>query len=181
MTDVPDTSKRQRLIAWGWGSLLLLLVAAGGYALGGGGARGKAAADVLRPGDAQVVAMGARIYTQHCAACHGAHGEGQPDWRERDPDGLMRAPPHDESGHTWHHPDAQLIAITKYGLAKLIKQPDYQTHMPVYDGVLSDSEIIAVLSWIKTQWPQEIRARHDQVNAQYQKSSDAERFLVAPK
>lgn len=77
---------------------------------------------------------------------------------------------HDQSGHTWHHPDAQLFATTKYGLAKLIQQPDYQTNMPIYDGVLNDSEIIAVLSWIKAQWPKETQARHDQANAQYQKS-----------
>ena len=164
-----DTSRRPHLAAWAWGGLLVLLVAAGAYALSGVGARGDTAG-VLRPDDPQVVNMGARIYTQHCAACHGTRGEGQADWRERGPDGLMRAPPHDESGHTWHHPDAQLVAITKHGLAKLIRQPDYQTHMPVYDGVLSDPEIIAVLSWIKAQWPKEIRARHDELNAQSQTS-----------
>jgi mono/diheme cytochrome c family protein len=169
MADMHATSRRPHLVAWAWGGLLVLLVAAGAYALSGVGARGDTAG-VLRPDDPQVVNMGARIYTQHCAACHGTRGEGQPDWRERGPDGLMRAPPHDESGHTWHHPDAQLVAITKHGLAKLIRQPDYQTHMPVYDGVLSDPEIIAVLSWIKAQWPKEIRARHDELNAQSQTS-----------
>lgn len=171
MADAPRTFPRKSLLGWGLGGLLvLLLMAAGAYALSGGGARGNAAADVLRPDDPHVVTLGARIYTQHCAACHGARGEGQPDWRERGPDGLMRAPPHDESGHTWHHPDAQLIAITKHGLAQLIQQPDYQTHMPVYEGVLSDAEIVAVLSWIKAQWPQEIRAQHDLVNAQQNKT-----------
>lgn len=173
MAEAPGTVPRRCLLTWGlWGLLLLLIMAAGAYGLSGVGARDKAAADVLSPDDPQVVTIGARIYTQHCAACHGASRKGQPDWRERGPDGLMRAPPHDESGHTWHHPDAQLFAITKYGLAKLIQQPDYQTHMPVYDGVLTDAEINAVLSWIKAQWPKEIQARHDQVNAQYQKSPD---------
>ena len=171
MADARATSPRRSLLIWGLGGMLaVLLMAAGAYALVAGSARSNAPAEVLRPDDPQVVTLGARIYTQHCAACHGTRGEGQPDWRELGPDGLMRAPPHDESGHTWHHPDAQLFAITKYGLAKLIKQPDYQTNMPVYDGVLSDSEIIAVLSWIKAQWPKEIQAQHDQVNAQYQKS-----------
>ena len=60
--------------------------------------------------------------------------------------------------------------MTKYGLAKLIGQPDYRTAMPVYDGVLSDEDIIAVLSWIKAQWPPEIRLRHDQINARYRES-----------
>jgi len=90
--------------------------------------------------------------------------------RDRGSDGLLPAPPHDPSGHTWHHPDAQLFAITKHGLAKLIDQPDYRTAMPVYDGVLSDDEIVAVLSWIKAQWPLEVQQRHDEINAQYRKS-----------
>ncbi|MFT4103261.1 MAG: cytochrome c [Burkholderiaceae bacterium] len=124
----------------------------------------------LRPDDAKLVDAGARVYAEHCASCHGARGEGQPDWRERGPDGLLPAPPHDPSGHTWHHPDEQLFAMTKHGLAKLIGQPDYRTAMPVYDGVLSDQEIIAVLSWIKAQWPAEIRQRHDQINARYRES-----------
>lgn len=91
----------------------------------------------LRPDDPQVVSFGARIYAQQCAACHGVRGEGQSDWRERGTDGLLPAPPHDPSGHTWHHPDSQLFAITKFGLAKLIEQPDYKTAMPIYDRVLS--------------------------------------------
>ncbi|OGA94968.1 MAG: cytochrome C, partial [Burkholderiales bacterium RIFCSPHIGHO2_12_63_9] len=125
---------------------------------------------LLRLDDAVMLKRGQQIYQMRCASCHGANLEGQANWRERGPDGRLPAPPHDESGHTWHHPDAQLFAITKYGLAKLIQQPDYQTNMPIYDGVLNDSEIIAVLSWIKAQWPKETQARHDQANAQYQKS-----------
>ena len=171
MADMPATSMRTSPLTWGLGGLFVLLLAAGAYALVSGNAPMETAAAVLHPEDPQLVSMGAHIYTQHCAACHGTRGEGQPDWRERGPDGLMRAPPHDESGHTWHHPDAQLIAITKHGLAQMIQQPDYQTHMPVYDGVLNDSEIVAVLSWIKAQWPQEIQARHDQINAQHRNSS----------
>lgn len=126
----------------------------------------------LRPDDPQTVLAGERIYAKHCATCHGVRGEGQPNWREQGPNGRLPAPPHDASGHTWHHPDALLFTITKHGLAQLIRQPDYPTDMPIYDGVLSDAEIVAVLSWIKAQWPQEIRARHDQINEQQQKSSD---------
>lgn len=137
---MPDiTMGRSRLRLGLGGLLVVLLMAAGTYVLG---ARSQSAPDGLRPDDPQVVNAGARIYTQHCAACHGTRGQGQPDWRERGPDGLLPAPPHDESGHTWHHPDAQLFAITKYGLAKLIQQPDYQTNMPIYDGVLNDSETL---------------------------------------
>ena len=55
---------------------------------------------VLRPDDAAVLAQGQRVYVAHCAACHGAQLESQPNWRERGPDGRLPAPPHDASGHT---------------------------------------------------------------------------------
>ncbi|WHZ12231.1 MAG: Cytochrome c family protein [Burkholderiaceae bacterium] len=153
------------------GLLALLLVAGAGYfSLLDNNRQAAAPLHSLRPDDPQLLRVGARIYAQQCAACHGAEGEGQPSWRDRGLDGLLPAPPHDPSGHTWHHPDEQLFAITKQGLARLINQPDYRTAMPIYDGVLSDDEIVAVLSWIKTQWPPEIRRRHDEINVQYRKS-----------
>ena len=124
------------------------------------------AASLLRPDDPAVLALGQRVYATHCASCHGVHGEGQPRWREPGPDGLRSAPPHDASGHTWHHPDAQLFDITRRGMAAVIQQPGYPSAMPAYQGVLSDADIVAVLSYIKAQWPPELRAHHDQVNAQ---------------
>ncbi|UUX97894.1 cytochrome c [Aquabacterium sp. J223] len=119
----------------------------------------------LRPDDAALVERGRQVYAQHCAACHGARLEGQADWRSRGADGLLPAPPHDASGHTWHHPDAQLIAITKLGVAKAAGLSDYRSAMPAYEGVLGDEDIVAVLSFIKAQWPPAIRAKHDEVNA----------------
>ena len=156
---------------WAAGLLALLLVAGAGYfSMRTSNRQAAAPLHSLRPDDPQVLRVGARIYAQQCAACHGAKGEGQPDWRDRGPDGLLPAPPHDASGHTWHHPDEQLFAITKQGLARLINQPEYRTAMPIYGGVLSDDEIVAVLAWIKAQWPLEVRQRHDGINVQYRKS-----------
>ncbi len=123
-------------------------------------------AHALQPNDAAVLAQGEKIYAAHCAACHGAELEGQPEWRTRAANGLLPAPPHDASGHTWHHPDETLFRITKYGVAKAAGLQDYNSAMPVYEGVLSDAEIVAVLSWIKSRWPQQVRDRHDQMNAQ---------------
>lgn len=115
------------------------------------------------PDDRDQVARGRLVYEAHCAACHGVRLEGQPDWRGRKPDGKLPAPPHDESGHTWHHPDRQLFDITKHGLAP-IAGASYQTDMPAFAGQLSDAEIWAVLAFIKSQWPAEIRARQDAIN-----------------
>ena len=113
--------------------------------------------------DPQKVALGAGLYAEHCAACHGAELEGQPDWRRRRPDGRLPAPPHDESGHTWHHPAEQLFALTKHGPA-VIAGGGYQSDMPAYEGTLSDAEIWAVLSYLKSRWPAEIQARHGQIS-----------------
>jgi mono/diheme cytochrome c family protein len=120
----------------------------------------------LRPDDALSVSIGKKVYAENCASCHGVNLEGQPNWRQRGSDGLLPAPPHDPSGHTWHHPDGMLFALTKYGPGYVSGQPDYQSAMPAYDGVLKDAEIAAALSYIKSTWPDEIRARHDEINAQ---------------
>jgi mono/diheme cytochrome c family protein len=123
----------------------------------------------LKPDDPAVLATGLQVYGKHCAACHGAKLEGQPNWRTRDAAGRLPAPPHDASGHTWHHTDEVLFRITKYGVAKAANLKDYVSTMPVYEGVLSDAEIIAVLSYIKANWPADIRRKHDELNAEQAK------------
>ena len=116
-------------------------------------------AGVADPADAQQVALGAAVYREHCASCHGARLEGQPDWRIRKPDGRLPAPPHDESGHTWHHPDEHLFRITKYGLQPPLAPDGYKSDMLAFKGVLSDAEIWATLAFIKSQWPPKVQAR----------------------
>ncbi|MHB1217419.1 MAG: c-type cytochrome [Alphaproteobacteria bacterium] len=113
--------------------------------------------------DATQVARGQIVYAAYCANCHGAKLEGQPTWQTRKPNGRLPAPPHDESGHTWHHPDDHLFEVTKHGL-KNIAPPDYQTDMPAYDGVLTDRQIRDVLAYIKSTWPKDIQARQERLN-----------------
>ncbi len=144
-----------------WGALLGLVVAVAAWVAFN---PNEPPAIVLRPQDPQLLAMGQQVYNQHCAACHGAQLQGQANWRERGPNGRLPAPPHDSSGHTWHHPDEVLFQITKYGVAKVANLKDYPSDMPAYQGQLSDEEIVAVLSWIKAQWPAPIQARHDAIN-----------------
>ena len=126
-----------------------------------------APAVALAPGDAALVAQGATIYEAQCASCHGANLEGQPNWRERGADGRLPAPPHDETGHTWHHPDVLLFKLTKEGPPKEMGNGEpYYSNMPAFGGVLSDDEIVAVLSYIKSRWPEDVRRRHDELNRQ---------------
>ena len=128
----------------------------------------EAGAGLLKPDDRRVLALGETLYAANCASCHGLKLEGQvEDWRSPGPDGLMPAPPHDETGHTWHHPDEILFEITKYGIVAAANLKNYTSAMPVYQDVLTDTEIIAVLSYIKSTWPGEIRSRHNEMNARY--------------
>jgi mono/diheme cytochrome c family protein len=98
------------------------------------------------------LARGEKLYAQHCAACHGAKLEGQADWQKRLPNGRFPAPPHDDSGHTWHHPDEVLFGITKHGMVPPYAPAGYESDMPAFAGTLSDAEIQAVLAFIKSRW-----------------------------
>jgi len=120
---------------------------------------------VLAADNRAVVEKGRTIYAEHCASCHGVNLEGQPNWRERDAEGYLPAPPHDASGHTWHHADRQLFELTKHGLGAMLGDTSFKSRMPAYDGVLNDREIIAVLSYIKSRWPKETQARHNKINS----------------
>lgn len=124
----------------------------------------------LNADDLAVVSAGEAIYRDNCAACHGAQLEGQANWRERGADGYLLAPPHDATGHTWHHSDDLLFEITKYGPNKALNDSEYKTRMPAYEDVLSDDDIIAVLSFIKHSWPEEERAWQEHTNGGSEKS-----------
>lgn len=115
------------------------------------------------PDDKELVARGKTVYADTCAACHGENLEGQPNWRVRTEEGLLPAPPHDVTGHTWHHPDPLLFKITKYGGQKNAPE-GFTSGMPEFSEILSDAEIVAVLAFIKSNWPEDIRKRHAQLN-----------------
>lgn len=114
----------------------------------------------LKPSaDPNIIGEGKLIYDGACAACHGTNLEGQENWRERGPDGKLPAPPHDASGHTWHHADEQLFAITKYGTEALVGGT-YESDMRGFGDELTDAQIKSVLAYIKSTWPAEIQERH---------------------
>ncbi len=99
---------------------------------------------------AQTLALGEQIYRQNCAACHGAAGEGDLNWRQRDERGMFPPPPLNGSGHTWHHPMADLMSFIRDG------SPPGKGRMPAWKHRLSDTEIQAVIYWLQSQWPDEL-------------------------
>jgi mono/diheme cytochrome c family protein len=119
------------------------------------------------PADAAQVAAGKALYDPYCAACHGDRLQGQPDWKKRLPSGRLPAPPHDDSGHTWHHPDPVLFEIIRDGLVPPHAPPGYESDMPAFGDRLSDEQVWAVLAYIKSHWPQRIQQAHAQKTAQY--------------
>jgi len=93
------------------------------------------------------VAQGEQLYAQYCAACHGPKLEGKPDWKTPLADGSYPPPPHDNSGHTWHHNDELLIRIVTNG-----GDTSYPSKMPAFRDKLSQDEVIAILDFIKSKW-----------------------------
>ena len=106
------------------------------------------------------IVAGEELYGQNCAACHGANLEGQENWRTPDADGRLPAPPHDKSGHTWHHPDSLLFTYTKLGGQETLAAQgiEFDSGMPGFGEQLSDEEIWNILSYIKSTWPERERA-----------------------
>lgn len=99
------------------------------------------------------VESGAEVYARHCAECHGARGEATPGWRRRLPDGSFPPPPLNGTAHTWHHPFRALAQQIKFGA------PGGAGKMPPFEGKLADEEIIDVIAWIQSLWPDEIYAQ----------------------
>jgi mono/diheme cytochrome c family protein len=123
----------------------------------------------IDPADQPLVIQGKAIYANHCAACHGESLQGQPNWRERMPNGKLPAPPHDKTGHTWHHPDGMLVDMVKNGLVPgKTAPPGYVSDMPAYRDILSEQEILAVLTYIKSTWPPKVLQAQKEVTLQEQ-------------
>lgn len=82
----------------------------------------------------------------------------------------MLAPPHDETEHTWRHPDGMLFDIIKNGLAPgRTAPPSYESDMPAYVDILSDEEITAVLAYIKSSWPPKVLQAQKEITLQQRK------------
>jgi len=115
--------------------------------------------------DASLVEYGSQVYNAQCAVCHGDKLQGQPDWKTTKDDGTLPAPPHDATGHSWHHSDQLLFDYTKRG-GQVLMPEGMKSGMPAFGGILNDNDIWAVLAFIKSQWPEEIQMRQARQNPQ---------------
>ncbi len=100
------------------------------------------------------------LYQDNCAACHGANLAGQPDWQTPNSDGTLPAPPHDVTGHTWHHDNVLLFDYVKLGGQGALAArgiTDFQSGMPAFDGVITDEDIWDILGFIRSRWPKRVQ------------------------
>lgn len=114
---------------------------------------------VADPDDVKQVAIGQGIYLRSCASCHGGNLAGQPHGKQPLSTGSFPAPSLDATGHTWQYTDAWLFTTTKYG-GHASAARDFPRPMPAFNDRLTDTEIWAVLAYIKSRWPAAVRAKH---------------------
>lgn len=118
------------------------------------------------PTNTSQVNRGKIVYDKFCSLCHGKELQGQPNWRKRNDNGKLPAPPQNGTGHTWHHADELLFGIVKDGVVPPYGPPNYKTDMPAWGTTLSDEDIWAVLAYIKSRWPAEARKIQAEINQQ---------------
>lgn len=113
---------------------------------------------------------GEKLYSENCASCHGENLQGQPNWQFPDENGVLPAPPHDKTGHTWHHDNALLFEYTKLGGQGAIEArgvTGFNSGMEGFSDVLSDDEIWDVLAYIRSTWSKRLQDAQASRNTQH--------------
>lgn len=106
------------------------------------------------------IVAGENLYAEQCASCHGRNLEGQPNWRVPNDDGTMPAPPHDATGHTWHHDSQLLFDYTRLGGAGALAErgiTNFASAMPAFGETLTDDDIWTILAYIQSTWPEDVQ------------------------
>lgn len=125
------------------GLIILLTAAVWGATAQGGGTVTSPASAIAPAGsstgdtlDREKMVAGAQIFVTNCTECHGEQAEGTVD-----------GPPLNSSGQAFTRSDNELLEIIRTG----------RDEMPAWNDQLSDSEIDAVLYFVKRQWTAEQR------------------------
>ncbi len=144
----------------GRNAVLALIVVIGlGLSACSGGTTPTATPPTQEPASSTIIdATGAELYAANCQVCHGDQ-QGQ---------GGTGAPSHNQEGHTWHHPDAQLtdwIMNGKIGFGQ----------MPAFKDKLTDPELGAIMTFIKTWWTPDQRDDQADISRRYQEALDRQK------
>ena len=98
---------------------------------------------------------GGQLYRTYCLSCHGGATGGSM---------MDIPPPHNATGHTWHHSDRQLTAIILDGsgqMGEMMRQMmgtvKDTPRMPAFRGALAEEDVANILAYIKTWWTPEQR------------------------
>lgn len=96
---------------------------------------------------------GLKLFTEHCAVCHGAQAQETVDWKTPTETGQYPPPPLNGTAHAWHHPLSVLQTVIRGGGAPM------GGVMPAWGGVLTDDEITATIAAFQSYWSDEIYQR----------------------
>ncbi len=97
-----------------------------------------------------VADYGEPLFLQNCAVCHGANAEGTKEWKKPDANGNYPPPPLNGTAHAWHHSIPQLARSIKEGGIKL------GGVMPPFGDKLRDQDVLAVIAYFQSKWPDKI-------------------------
>jgi len=113
---------------------------------------GSGYAETGKAPDAKSVAMGKKLYIQHCQVCHQKEGVGEEPISIyiRLP-GFITAMPLNETSHAWHHGDRQLVQIILRGSSRTKR-------MRAWKGTLTAEQVQHIVSYIKSLWSPKILA-----------------------
>ena len=107
------------------------------------------------------LSQGSELFTNNCSSCHGIEGVGQnpesPNGGMLDGGGYL-APALNGTGHAWHHPNLVLFKTIKHGSIAS------DSSMRAFSDRLSDKEIVMIIHYFKSLWPDPIQEKHSNLN-----------------
>jgi mono/diheme cytochrome c family protein len=107
------------------------------------------------------LSQGSELFAQNCSSCHGVEGVGQnpesPNGGILDGGGYL-APALNGTGHAWHHPNSVLFKTIKHGSIAS------DSSMRAFSNRLSDKEIVMIIHYFKSLWPDPISEKHSNLN-----------------
>lgn len=152
MTNAPGSFARRALTAL---AIFIVAGAAVYFAVGGNGGG-------VNYRDAGLIARGESLFSRNCASCHGNKAVGESPRNAKGgakPGGGYWAPALNGTAHAWHHPPDGLFRIIEQG------SPAADSSMVGWGGRMSGEEIHAVLAYLQSLWPEELRLRYERAHS----------------